>query len=450
MRQDFVLCVVGLCALLASRPASAQTFQPRQPRPDWGIFGSGVSNTGQKLILTASFGAGLEDNLGQPLPPVDGTEQPPIYNGPFTSAGATLVYSVDKTSTYGDVGFSAYGRNYKDMKDPFVGTYSAFGDLNFKLSKKASLATSYFAGQYLQNLSPMGFGGAPGAPGIPGAPAAPNNPGVFTTGDTYRAFGASAVYNHHLTAKMEAQVGYSYYAHDSFSTDVAASTYDSQWVYGGLRYSLAEGLGLRAGYRTTLAGFIQPDNAVNYRNRGIDAGVDYSKSLSVSRKSRLSFGTGFTAAADQSNSLHYYFIGNVTYSYQLGRTWSFYSSLARNVNFYNTLGQPTVDDSFNAGLGGLIGRRVTVQSGVSAWRGSAVGNGSHVYSSASAYASMRVALNRVLGVSGSYYYYRYGFSDAITALPPGFVQRVDSQTIQVSLDVFAPLFTQARRPNAAR
>jgi hypothetical protein len=120
------------------------------------------------------------------------------------------------------------------------------------------------------------------------------------------------------------------------------------------------------------------------------------------------------------------------------------------VNFFNTLGQPTVDDSLTAGVGGLIGRHVNLQSGVSAWRGAAVGNGDRVYTSANAYANVNVALNRVLALSASYYYYRYGFSNAITTLPPGFAHQVGSQAIQFSLNVFAPLFTQARRPNASR
>jgi hypothetical protein len=93
---------------------------------------------------------------------------------------------------------------------------------------------------------------------------------------------------------------------------------------------------------------------------------------------------------------------------------------------------------------------VNVQTGVSGWRGAAVGSGENVYTSANVYGTMRVALNRVLGVSASYYYYRYIFSDDVTAPPPGFGQRTAAQSVVFSLDVFAPLFTQARRTNASR
>ena len=439
------LTLATLTATLVASTASAQLKPPQQPRPDWGIFGSGVSNTAQKLILTASFGGGLEDDLSKPVPPVEGVEPLPVYTGPFSSAGATLKYSVEKSSVNGDLQFGAYGRNYKDMTDPFVGTYSGSGNLNFAFGQRASLSTSYYAGQYLQNLSPMG-----GGSGIPGAPPTPGSPGVFTTGDTYRGFGASAGYNHNLTAKLALTAGYSYYANDSWSSDSSDKPYDSQFVNAGLRYSLGHGLGLRAGYGTTIGGFGSTGSSTDFHSRTIDAGVDYNKSLSLTRKSTLSFGTGLSGVTDQADTIHYYFVGHADFSHEIGRSWSLQANVSRSTNFYQTLGEPTVSDSLGASMGGLIGRRVTVQTGLSAWRGAAVGTGENVYTSANAYGSVRFALNRVLGVSASYSYYRYIFSDDVVAPPPGFNQRTASQSVVFSLDVFAPLYTQARRPNASR
>jgi hypothetical protein len=213
---------------------------------------------------------------------------------------------------------------------------------------------------------------------------------------------------------------------------------------------LGSGLGLRAGYGSTIGGLESTGGQSNYRSRSIDAGVDYNKSLSLTRKSTLSFGTGVSGILDQADQTHYYFVGHVNFTHEIGRSWSAYASLDRNTAFYQTLGQPTVNDSLTAGVNGLIGRHVTVQGGLSAYRGAAVTSGSNAYDSASAFAGIRVALNRVLAVSGNYSYYRYGFSDAVVVLPPGFVQQTDRQSVQVSLVVFAPLFTQARRSNASR
>jgi len=439
------LTLATLTATLVASPAFAQ-FQPRTPRPDWGIFGSGVSNTAQKLILTASFGGGFEDNLSKPIPPVEGVEPLPVYTGPFSSAGATLKYSVEKSAVYGDLQFAAAGRNYKEMTDPFVGTYSASGNLNFAFGKKASLTTTYYAGQYLQNLSPMGIGNS----GIPGAPPTPTSPGVFTTGDTYLGFGASAGYSHKLSTKLALTAGYAYYANDSWSSDAVAQPYDSQFVNAGLTYGLGHGVGLRAGYGTTIGGFGSTGSSTDFHSRNIDIGVDYNKSLSLTRKSTLSFGTGLSGIGDPAGAVHYYFVGHADFSHEIGRSWSLTANVSRSTNFYQTLGAPTVADMLTAGIGGLIGRRVTVQTGVSAWRGAAVGTGDNVYTSANLYGTTRFALNRVLGVSATYSYYRYIFSDDIVAPPPGFAQHTTSQSVVFSLDVFAPLYTQARRANASR
>jgi len=282
----------------------------------------------------------------------------------------------------------------------------------------------------------------------------PSDPGAFTTGETYRGFGASANYNHDFTAKLSAYGSYSYYANDSYSSALPNGKYDSQFASAGMRYALGKGLGLRAGYGSTFGGFYSAANPLEYRSRTIDAGVDYNKSLSPTRKSTLSFGTGVSGVIDTANDTHYYFVGHVTFTHEIGRTWSAYANVDRGVNFYQTLGQPTVGGTASAGLNGMIGRHVDVQSGISYWTGAAVGTNQQVYDSTSVFASTRVGLNRILAVSASYTYYRYAFNDNVQLVPPGFVRQTDRQVFQVSLIVWAPLVTrapaQSRSANASR
>jgi hypothetical protein len=454
MRHRLLVVVLLLTAVAVSVPAFAQTFQPRQTRPEWGIFASGVSNTGQKLVLTASFGGGYEDDLTKPAAAPVASADPaeptasPFYSGPFGSLGANLKYSVDKKSVQGDVQFGAFGRNYRQMTDPLIGTYSASGNLSFAFGESATLSTNYYAGQYLQNLAPFGYNSGSGW-GTPGVPNAPGDPGVVTTGDTYRGLGASANYHQKVTTNLAITAAYAFYGNDSWSSVASNGRYDSQYVNAGVRYSLAKGLGLRAGYGTTVAGF-GPADQTNYRSRNIDVGVDYNKSLSLTRKSRLSFSTGLSGIVDPANQTHYYFVGNATFTHEIGRSWSFFAGVSRNTDFYQTLGRPTVTDWANVGLGGLIGRRVNVQGFVSWYSGSAVATGAKVYDSTNATASVQVALNRILAIGADYSYYRYGFADNVLVVPPGFVRQTDRQAIRVSLNVWAPLVTKARRANASR
>lgn len=456
MRQTLMIGSLVLAATAAAVPASAQTFLPRQQRPDWAIFGSGVSKTEQRLVLTATFGGGYEDDLTPSTPPpADGTipAASPFYSGPFGSAGASLRYSVNKKSVFGDTGLSAYGRNYQDMtSDPFIGVYSADGSLNFALGKNSNLSTSYFAGQYLQNLSPFGYDPS-GGWGNPGAPGVPTNPGAFTTGHTYHGYGASANYTQQLVAKLSAYGGYSFYGNDSWQS-TPNGRYDSQYLTAGMRYALSKDLSLRAGYGVTLGGFSSSGNPTDFRSRTIDAGVDYNKALSLTRKSTLTFSSGVSGLLDPANQTHYYFVGGANFTHEVGRTWSFYAGVNRSANFYQTLGQPTISDWVAVGLNGTVGRHIEVRSGVSAWRGSAIGTNVKVYDSANAFAGARVGLNRVLAVAATYSYYRYGFTKDVIVLAPGFVRQTQRQTIQVSLVVWAPLVTrlppQARSANASR
>ena len=454
MKKHWLIGLAAVATLVASSvPASAQTFKPgeRQKRPDWGIFMSGVSTTEQRLVLNGLFGGGFEDDLTKPLPPpINPGEAQPLYAGPFGSVGASLSYSVDKQSVVGDVQVGAFGRNYRDMTDPFVGTYSASGNLNFALSKKSSLGTTAYGGQYIQNLAPMGYNPAGGF-GIPGAPAVPGDPGVYTNGDTYHSMGASAMFNHKFTTKWSMKAGYAYYINDAWADEESGSKYDSQYATAGMRYELGKGIGLRGGYGLTVAGFL-PSAATQTEGRVIDAGVDYNKSLSPSRKSTLTFSTGITGVLDQGlGKTQYYFVGNVQYMHEIGRTWTTWASVNRGVNFYSTLGRPVVEDAMSAGMGGLIGRRVNVTSGISVYRGSSIGESSgKVYDSMNLMAGVQVALNRVMAAGVDYSYYHYRFTNDVQDLPPGFLRQTDRQSIRVSLSVWAPLITQARRTNASR
>jgi hypothetical protein len=444
--KQLLVSSFALAVLVTAAPASAQTFKPRQPRPEWGIFASGVSKTEQRLVLTASFGGGYEDDLSTApvAPPVD--DQTPVYSGQFASAGASLKYSVDRKKVYGDAQFSAYGRNYGDMSDPFVGTYSADGNFSMAVGKKGSFRTSLWAGQYVYNLAPMGYSSGSG-------PQVPGDPGAFTTGETYRGLGSSANYENNFAGKFSAYGAYSYYLNDAYSSATANGQYASQSASAGLRYAIGKGLGVRAGYGVTVGGFGDEVDALDYRSRSLDFGLDYNKSLSPSRRSTLTFGTAMAGILDQSENIHYYFLGHANFSYEIGRSWTTYASVNRNADFFQTLGVPTINDSFSGGLSGLIGRHLTVDSGISYWRGSAIGNNEQVYDSTNAFGSARVALNRVLAITASYSYYRYIFSNSVNP-PPGFVGQSNRQVFQVSLVAWAPLVTkapqQSRSANASR
>jgi hypothetical protein len=441
---------VVLAALLATAAPAFAQITPRTPRPDWALFGSGVANTEQRLILTANFGGGYEDDLTKfpanlPSTP-DASQQ--AYTGPFGTAGAALSYTVDKEGLRGGLSFGAYGRNYREQEEqPFVGTYSLNGNIGWAVSSRGSLSATFWGGQYVQNLA-QGYSPGMGGPSYPGVPAMPGGAGVYTNGDTYIGGGTNVSYEHRISSSISAYGGWSYYVNDAWEdTENSTGTYDSQSANAGLRYQIGKGFSARAGYGATLGGFSGDDS--DYRGRTIDLGVDYSGTLSPTRRSTLTFTTGLSGLTDQTGTTHYYFVGTANYNYEIGRTWMAGIGATRGTDFYQTLGQPAVTDMVNGSVGGSVGRRVMLSFGGGWYRGTYAGAESEAYTSTSASASVQYAISRMWSFGGTYYYYRYEYGeDAI--VPPGFSQQLDRQSVVVTLNMFLPLYTKARRPSATR
>jgi hypothetical protein len=271
---------------------------------------------------------------------------------------------------------------------------------------------------------------------------------VYGTGDTYLGLGSNVSYDHRFNQKFSAYGGWSYYRNDAWEEVDTAGTYDSQFVNAGLRYAIGKGFSARAGYGVTLGGFGEEDGN-EYRGGTFDFGVDYGGSLSPTRRSTLTFGTGVSGIRDLSGTTHYYWTGNVNYSYEIGRTWSAGIGLSRSTDFYQTLGQPAVTNSVNGSIGGTWGRRVSVSFGGGWYSGSYAGASSQAYDSTSANAGLQYGISRMFSLGANYYFYWYEYAeDAI--LPPGFTQDMKRQTIRVTLNVFLPLWTQSRRPSATR
>jgi hypothetical protein len=134
----------------------------------------------------------------------------------------------------------------------------------------------------------------------------------------------------------------------------------------------------------------------------------------------------------------------------LGRTWDVGVAYDRQVGFVHTIAEPVFSDSVNASVGGLLGRRVQMQSSIGAISGSVgISESDRRYVAYQAAAGLSVAVNHYIAVrfDGVYYGYR-SHADPLSIVA---LSRIDGRSISVGVDVFAPLFTRvSRRGNAAR
>ena len=125
----------------------------------------------------------------------------------------------------------------------------------------------------------------------------------------------------------------------------------------------------------------------------------------------------------------------------------------RSFEFVSTLLQPILYDALTAGVGGLVNRRVRVQTSAQASIGSiGIGDSTAVDNDFDMYqgnATLSFALSRFLDLGATYSIYRYRFgADAV--LPPNVERNVDRQSVSVYLSVWAPVYSRTRRTNATR
>jgi hypothetical protein len=219
-----------------------------------------------------------------------------------------------------------------------------------------------------------------------------------------------------------------------------------------LTYSLGKALSLRAGYHYAEAEY--SDAGDTLANHLIDAGVDFSRSLSFSRRTTLSFGTGTSAttspnSADQDTRFR--LNGNATLTHEIGRSWSAALMYGRSLQLSEHWPEPVQSDAIAASFGGAISRRLQFSSSASTTTGQSGvrKDGDRGFDAYQASAMLSYALSRYLGASLAYATYYHKFADA-RLLPPGFPGSIDRYRVTVQVAVSAPLYQRARRGNAAR
>ncbi len=470
MTQRFPIAVTLLLALVASAPAFAQITQPpptrpgeqRPERPNTALFGGGYGNTAQRLILNASLGAGYEDDMRPPTSDIGlpAGARPP-RTGVFGLGSAALTYTVDQSRVAGSLYAGAYGRYYTGMTGPLVGTYSGGGLMTFKLASRSSLSVNGQAGVFQQNAAAFsgtggygfgngGYGLGTGGYGLGTVPGMSVDPTAFASGDTYTGLRGGAEFTQNLTTRLAFNAGYHYYTSDAWSA-AGSGRYAVQTGRAGLSFEMARGLSLRLGYSASDGRFATatPDRTP-YRGRSFDGGIDFNRSLSLTRRSTLTFGTGVTGFSDRNLNTRYYATGHLDFGYEIGRSWTANLGYQRTANMVQTFGQPAIVDSVSVGVGGLISQRVQLSTSAGAFRGTVgITAGAPHYTAGTAGIGLQFALTRLLALGVGYSYYQYQFDSGVP-LPRGMLPRMERQSVRVSLDLWAPLVTRARRPNAAR
>ena len=449
MTKQVRLIAMLTTALAAAVPAFAQMAQPtlRTGRPTRALFGSGVGDTDQSLMLNLSFGGGYDWDDGGVVTGGAGapTTAAPSWTGTYGSGSGSLAYSISRGRVGGgaSIGGSAH-YNPNRTVDPWMKSVGASAQISFKFSERSSLAASQ--GISVQPFNIQRLFGNWINPDV--------SPDVFMdlggVGGTANQFSSHSAVNFRqgLTSRIGFSAQYFYQTYNAWSgaPDTASHTSNAS---AGLSYQIVRGVRLGAAYRYTSSRY-GTGATTEYSGLSLDGGLNFDRAISLSRRTSLNFGTGFTGARDESGQTRYFLTGNAALSYEIGRSWTTSLHYRRGVDFAQGFNVPVVIDTLSAGIGGDIGRRVQLTANGGATRGElGIGPGAREYTVLSGSVSLRTAITQMIGVSTGYSYRHYKFDDP-ASLPAGMRPEIQRHGARVSLDLKVPLFTRTRRSDASR
>jgi hypothetical protein len=440
MRTIVSSLVVALVAVSCAAPAFAQAVRPE--RPYRGLFGSGSSDTEQALSVAGSLGAGYDDDLAANARggnTANGGDAAP-QSGSLGSGSAALNYLLNRGPVNLTALLGTSARYYPDAAESTVRSTQGLLTLGTSLGERTSLSASTTV-----THQPYGFALLfPTLPTTEPTPVAPDlGPIAPVGGDTsYMAWSVGTGLSRSLSRRSTVSASYNYRQTD----DSAKARFNSQGAGGQFAYTIARGFSLRLGYHQSRSEHEGREPIVYHT---IDSGVDYGRTLSLSRRTSLTFGTG-SSAIEANDRFHFRATGNARLSHEIGRSWSASAAYARNVSVQESLQEPVLSDAVSVGLGGLITRRLEFRSAAHAALGNVgVAQEDTGFDNYYASASLSYAFTRFMNGAITYAYYRHRFGNDVV-LPVGVSSAVNRRSVSASVSLWAPLFQRARRINASR
>ena len=423
----------------AQTPQSDEPKPERVRRPYRGLFGAPADpDSKQSLNLTTSvFGAYDDDVVTSGVTPTTKAERSGWYGGLNVGSQYSLRGERLSVGIAGDIAVNRYAAGW--TPDRTATMYLANGDVALKLTSRTTLSgntTFTYAPEYRLSLFI--------------SPSSPTGvPDVFNTvAPDYDLF-RSAAYRTSAQLRLSQTFGKrtsleGWGALMDVNSAGDSFDYGTRAVGGLLSQRLTRNLALRLGYsfaEPTYARALSPLGTQRLHN--IDAGVDYSRALSVSRRTRFTFSTGSAVLVSEAGSggnqdLRYRLIGAADLTREIGRTWTARLSYRRSIDFREGFAAPFLADGVSATLGGLFTSRVRFSASNDYSFGTVGVGSSNRFHAYSVNTGVEFALSKVLATFARYVYYLYDF-DAQVALDPRFARTFERQGGRIGLTASFPL-----------
>jgi hypothetical protein len=414
----------GALALLVLVPVVAAA-QGRNPYA--GLFGRAPQRTGRQFTsvqFRTQAGAQLGHTFDQSLASPDGTIPEGLAGG--GEAVLALDHLGDRLTT------QAHGRYaYQEYRqEPAFGVpaYDGGGQLSYKLTTRLAFDLS---GQYMRTpfvhtvrLEPWAFGDQLVYP-------ADHYASLLLRNDTVEG---NAGFTSQYT-KRSSLSAWGTWRQTDFA-DAPQENFEARGFRTRWRRTVTRNLGIHAGYGREEVRLREADDH-RFMNELIDVGIDYAKSLSMARRTSLSFMTESTVLRENGGKGRFRLNGGIDLQSMFLRTWRSQLGVQRSTEFLPGYAAPVLSDRAHASVSGFLATRLIFYANADAGQASVGFDAPDKVRMYSADTRVTVAVSRHLGVFTQYYYYHY-------QTPPGLepslmLPRISRQTVSIGIQAWVPL-----------
>jgi len=226
----------------------------------------------------------------------------------------------------------------------------------------------------------------------------------------------------------------------------------SQRIGARFTHHLTQDVALRAGY-----GYRTANNAIAGASRlhyhDLDVGLNYSRGLSVTRKTTITFNSGSSIVPQEQQPvtqpqgeratlprMSFVMSGGAALTHRMGRTWSARIEGTRGVEVLEGFAQPVVANRLATNLGGNWSRRVSLSS-VTGFTTGTVGVGGDAgtkYETWNASVALQIAVSRRCALVTQYSTFSNRFGSSVL-LPPGVTGTLRRQVLRIGLTWRTPM-----------
>ena len=400
------ICVMLVCAVATAASAQTKEERPRRARP-------------QTMTLTESIAAaGAGDSEGM-------APEAAALSGVHTDSDTMLTYERHLgRATLGVTGrtvlrYDAQNTELTPMSHQATVGFSAGGPQHQFRASQSLRYSPYFQ-----------FGAAP-------AGASPDALDEAALAHSDFANAELAAYTSVSDVGLTQGIGRRSSLSMSFNqrrTIFERSDLDQTSLSGAMTFNhrLSRFVSLRTGYGLTSADYAGPAGAP-VRMHNLDLGLDYSRALSLNRKTMFGFKSG-SVLTRVDRGMAFVLAGDATLTRSIGRTWSARLLVKRDVQMLDGFRQPVLSNMLSGGFGGSLNRRMAVSSSlaVSSDTVGVVSDTGSNYQNWTASAGWRLTLTRRAMVDVQYFYYGHHFDNDVV-LAPGLFNQQTRQGLRVGM-----------------